>query len=177
LPLSVTPIDLEQAGYQKLYILYRHKSSIFANFTNMAKSAVSKIVPLVILFLVLVILAAVGFVAYQIANDVSDKTRKKMEKRNISFTKEGMKVGVKEKSAEQQTDSAQSMIVKIWNNSYFPAYKSRLGWMDGPASNRSSPAGTPATTPGTGTEKRKPFSRSSSSQTNVTRTTTAQSLH
>ncbi len=72
-----------------------------------SKGSVSNLVPLIILFLVLAVLAAVGFVAYSIANDVSSKTRQKMEQRNISFTKEGMKVGVKEVSSEQQQDSTQ----------------------------------------------------------------------
>ena len=71
------------------------------------KSGLSNLVPLIILVVVVVILAAVGFMAYSIANDVGSKTRKKMEKRNISFTKEGMKVGVKEVTTEQQQDSAQ----------------------------------------------------------------------
>jgi Tfp pilus assembly protein PilE len=78
----------------------------------MAKgSALSNLVPLIILVLVVGVLAAVGFVAYSIANDVGSQTRQKMEKRNISFTKEGMKVGVKEKTAEQQTDSAQKSVM------------------------------------------------------------------
>jgi predicted membrane protein len=78
----------------------------------MAKgSALSNLVPLIILFLILGVLAAVGFVAYSIANDVGSQTRQKMEKRNISFTKEGMKVGVKEKTAEQQTDGAQKSVI------------------------------------------------------------------
>ena len=70
-------------------------------------SGAGNLVPLIILFLVLAILGAVGFVAYSIANDVSSQTRKKMEKRNISFTKDGMKVGVKEVTREQQEDSTQ----------------------------------------------------------------------
>ena len=73
----------------------------------MAKSGLGNLVPLIILFVVLAVLAAVGFVAYSIAHDVGHKTRQKMDKRNISFTKEGMKVGVKEVTVEQQQDSAQ----------------------------------------------------------------------
>ena len=74
----------------------------------MAKgSALGNLLPLIIVVILLAVLAAVGFVAYTIANDVSKQTRTKLEKKNISFTKEGAKVGVKEKSAEQQGDSAQ----------------------------------------------------------------------
>ena len=71
------------------------------------KSAAGNLVPLIILVLVVGVLAAVGWVAYQIATDVGNTTKKKMEKRNISFTKDGMKVGIKEVSQEQQGDSAQ----------------------------------------------------------------------
>jgi photosystem II stability/assembly factor-like uncharacterized protein len=76
----------------------------------MAKgSSAGKLVPLIIFVLVAAVLAAVGFVAYSIANDVGSQTRKKMEKKNISFTKDGMKVGVKEVTQEQQGDSAQRL--------------------------------------------------------------------
>lgn len=70
-------------------------------------STLGNLVPLIVLVLVVAILAAVGFVAYSIANDVGSQTKKKMEKKNISFTKDGMKVGVKEVTREQQEDSTQ----------------------------------------------------------------------
>ena len=74
----------------------------------MAKnSAVGNLLPLIIVVILLAVLAVIGFVVYTITNDVSKQTRHKLEKRNISFTKEGAKVGVKEKSAEQQQDQAQ----------------------------------------------------------------------
>lgn len=66
--------------------------------------------PLVITLILLVLVAIVGFVAYQIACDVADKTSKKMEKKNVSFSKDGMKVGVKEVSAEQVGDSTQTCV-------------------------------------------------------------------
>lgn len=69
--------------------------------------AKGSILSLVLLFVFIAVLCAVGFVVYSIANDVTTQTKKKMEKRNISFTKDGMKVGIKEKTAEQQTDDAQ----------------------------------------------------------------------
>jgi hypothetical protein len=77
----------------------------------MAKgSTASNLVPLVICILVLGAVAAIGFVGYSIAHDVGHQTRKKLEKKNVSFTKDGMKVGVKEKSQEQQGDSAQKYL-------------------------------------------------------------------
>ena len=44
------------------------------------------------------------------------------------FTKDGMKVGVKEIKTESYVDSTQSILVKAWYLSTWPAYKSRLGW-------------------------------------------------
>ncbi|ETI29590.1 hypothetical protein G647_02043 [Cladophialophora carrionii CBS 160.54] len=71
----------------------------------MAKT--SNLIPLIILVIVLGVVAVVGFVAYSIANEVGEKTRQKLERKNVSFSKEGMKVGVKHVSQEQQEDAAQ----------------------------------------------------------------------
>lgn len=65
------------------------------------------IVPLIILLIVVGVLAAIGFVAYSIAHDVGHKTKAKLEKKNVSFSREGMKVGVKGRTQEQQEDAAQ----------------------------------------------------------------------
>ena len=67
----------------------------------------SKVVPLVIFFLVLIIAAFIGYVVYTIATDVANKTSKKMEKKNISFGREGMKIGVKEIRTENYVDQTQ----------------------------------------------------------------------
>ncbi|EED23915.1 conserved hypothetical protein [Talaromyces stipitatus ATCC 10500] len=90
----------------------------------------NSIIPLIILLLVVALFSAIGFAVYTIAQDVSSNTRAKMEKRNISFSKEGMKVSVKEKRDEEYKDQTQSVLVKVWNNTSFPAYKSRL-WDNG----------------------------------------------
>jgi hypothetical protein len=39
----------------------------------------------------------------------------KLEKKNVVFTKDGAKVGVKEVSAENYADSTQKAFVKTWN--------------------------------------------------------------
>lgn len=67
----------------------------------------SKVVPLVIFFVVLTVTAFIGYVVYTIATDVAEKTSKKMEKKNISFGKEGMKIGVKEVRNENYVDKTQ----------------------------------------------------------------------
>ena len=67
----------------------------------------SKVVPLLVLFVVLIVTAFIGYVVYTIATDVAQKTSKKMEKKNISFGKEGMKIGVKEVRNENYVDQTQ----------------------------------------------------------------------
>ncbi|KAL4820798.1 hypothetical protein BDW67DRAFT_180357 [Aspergillus spinulosporus] len=84
----------------------------------------NRLIPLVVLLIVVVVLAVIGFVAYSIIQEVSDKTKSKMEKRNVMFTKDGMKVGVREVGEED-------ILVNIWNHTSFPAYKSRLWNMTG----------------------------------------------
>jgi len=46
----------------------------------------------------------------------------------VVFTKDGMKVGFKEVRTENYVGQTQSILVKAWNLSSWPAYKSRLGW-------------------------------------------------
>ena len=70
-------------------------------------SGFSKIVPLFVLFIALVFAAFVGYAIYTIACDIADKTSKKMEKKNVSFGKEGMKIGVKEIKTENYVDQTQ----------------------------------------------------------------------
>ena len=68
------------------------------------------LVPLLVLLVFVGVAAFIGYIAYSIATDVSDKTAKRMEKKNISFSKDGMKVGVKEISTEDISDSTQSSV-------------------------------------------------------------------
>ncbi len=67
----------------------------------------SKVVPLVIFFVILSVAAFIGYVVYTIATDVAEKTSKKMEKKNISFGKDGMKIGIQEVRNENYVDRTQ----------------------------------------------------------------------
>lgn len=67
---------------------------------------------------------------YVYANDLADKGIKNMEKKNVTFTKDGMQVKVKEVKDEDYADMTQAALVNTWNNAKFPAYKSPImGWM------------------------------------------------
>lgn len=70
----------------------------------------SSLIPLILLVLVLCVLGVVGFVAYSIAQGVGQTTREKMEKKNMVFGKDGMKVGVKEVSDEDLRDQSQRWV-------------------------------------------------------------------
>ncbi|OAL75194.1 hypothetical protein A7D00_0792 [Trichophyton violaceum] len=79
--------------------------------------ALSRLLPVVLVILLVVALAAIGLVIYSIAMDVKDNTKKKMEKKNVAFSREGAKVGVKEMQAEEYQDRTQSVLVNMWENS------------------------------------------------------------
>ncbi|RMJ23890.1 hypothetical protein PHISP_05229 [Aspergillus sp. HF37] len=61
-----------------------------------------------------------------------------MEKKNLVFSKEGMKVGVREVTEEAEKDLSQSVLVNMWNHTSFPAYKSRLWNMAGSSEDQDS---------------------------------------
>ena len=65
------------------------------------------LVPLLILFIVVCFAAFVGYIVYSVANDVADKTSKRMEKHNVSFGKEGVKIGMKEVKDEEYAAQTQ----------------------------------------------------------------------
>ncbi|OCK84499.1 hypothetical protein K432DRAFT_378514 [Lepidopterella palustris CBS 459.81] len=90
--------------------------------------ALGNLIPLVILFVFVGFAAYIGYQMYVFANELKDRGVKKMEKKNVIFTKDGMKVGVKEVKTEEYADKTQSIFVKAWSYASFPAYKSRLGW-------------------------------------------------
>ncbi|CAG7918178.1 unnamed protein product [Penicillium olsonii] len=92
---------------------------------------VRNILPLILLLVFVGILAVVGFIVYSIVQDVGKNTREKMERKNIAFTRDGMKVQVREIKDEAYKDRTQSVLVNMWNHTSFPAYKSRLWDMSG----------------------------------------------
>ncbi|KAI1090507.1 hypothetical protein F5B19DRAFT_320316 [Rostrohypoxylon terebratum] len=80
-------------------------------------STFRQLLPLLIL---LVVVGGAGFVGYQIYLSVAkirDSTEKRMAKKNLVFTKDGLKVGVKHVEQERYVDATQSWVVKAWNMS------------------------------------------------------------
>jgi len=90
----------------------------------------------------------VAYHIYVSMQKISAAASDKMQKKNVVFTKDGMKVGVKELKTESYVDTTQGFLVKAWNLSSWPGYKSRL-WNQDAEVNKA--------------QNRKPFSRHSSS--------------
>lgn len=82
----------------------------------MAKNSV---VPVIILLLVVFLFAVIGFVIYTIVQDIGDKTKAKMEKKNIQFTKGGMKVSMKEVRDEDYKDQTQRFVLACLRGKLF----------------------------------------------------------
>lgn len=92
------------------------------------------LLPLLILF---AIVGGIGWVCYQVcriqrrmtvgpsltlplqiflySNELAERGVKNMEKKNVVFTKDGARVGVKEVSNEAYTDKTQRAFVNTWN--------------------------------------------------------------
>ena len=71
-------------------------------------SALGNLIPLIVLFVVVGGGAYIGYHVYLWSNEMTDRGKKHMEKKNMSFTKDGgLKVGVKERTNEQYTDKTQ----------------------------------------------------------------------
>ncbi|KAJ4349097.1 hypothetical protein N0V95_004878 [Ascochyta clinopodiicola] len=73
------------------------------------------LVPLVILFLVVGGIGWVGYQIYLYSNQLAERGVRKMEKKNVVFSKDGARVGVKEVSAEEYADKTQKAFVRTWN--------------------------------------------------------------
>lgn len=68
----------------------------------------NSLVPLIILFIVVGVGGFIGYSIYAWSNELADRGKKKMEKKNMSFTKDGgLRVGLKEQGDERMADKTQ----------------------------------------------------------------------
>ncbi|PVI00094.1 hypothetical protein DM02DRAFT_495049, partial [Periconia macrospinosa] len=77
--------------------------------------AIANLIPLVILFAVVAGLGYVGYQIYLYSNELAERGVRKMEKKNVVFTKDGAKVAVREVKTEDYEDRTQRAFVKTWN--------------------------------------------------------------
>ncbi|KAI6751338.1 hypothetical protein HG531_006034 [Fusarium graminearum] len=78
-------------------------------------STVSQVLPLIIVFALLGVGGWVGYQVYISVAKMSDVASERMGKKNVVFTKDGVKVGVKQVKTENYVDATQSWFVKAWN--------------------------------------------------------------
>ena len=68
----------------------------------------ASILPLFILAVVVGVLGFIGYSMYTWSTELADRANKKLEKKNVAFTKDGgMRVGVKEVNDENYADKTQ----------------------------------------------------------------------
>ncbi|KAK3989667.1 hypothetical protein QBC44DRAFT_326881 [Cladorrhinum sp. PSN332] len=78
-------------------------------------SLIRQILPLIITFVFLGVAAWVGYQIYVSLGKIREQAEKQMGDKNLVFTKDGLRVGVKEVRNESYVDSTQSWFVKAWN--------------------------------------------------------------
>jgi hypothetical protein len=74
-----------------------------------------QVIPLVVLLLFLAGAAFVGYQIYVGISKINKQARDQMAKKNVVFTKDGLRVGVKHVEQEKYVDATQSWVVKAWN--------------------------------------------------------------
>ena len=73
--------------------------------------ALGNLIPLIILFVVVGGAAYIGYQIFAWSNEMGERGKKHMEKKHMSFTKEGgLKVGVKEMGTEDYEDRTQRSV-------------------------------------------------------------------
>ncbi|SPO01335.1 uncharacterized protein DNG_04011 [Cephalotrichum gorgonifer] len=73
-----------------------------------------QLIPLVLLAVVLGGLAVVGYYIYESVTNIRTAAEERMSRRNIAFTKDGMRVGVRDMGNENYVDKTQQYLVKAW---------------------------------------------------------------
>ncbi|KAI4263574.1 MAG: hypothetical protein L6R42_001288 [Xanthoria sp. 1 TBL-2021] len=71
-------------------------------------STLTRLLPLLLLVILLSIFGFIAYAIYTVATDVKTQTEKRMERKHVVVTKEGMRVGVKEVGREGYVDRTQS---------------------------------------------------------------------
>lgn len=96
-PLTSANIDL------RIVVRDHWKRSVSANMAG-----IGSLVPLLILFAFVAIAAYIGYHISIWSNELADRGKKKLEKKNVSMTADGgLRVKVKEMSSESYADKTQ----------------------------------------------------------------------
>ncbi|KAL8847284.1 MAG: hypothetical protein Q9221_007660 [Calogaya cf. arnoldii] len=87
-------------------------------------TTLSRLLPLALLLIFLSIFAFIAYAIYSVATDVKNTAEKRMEKKHVVVTKDGMRVGVKEVGREGYVDRTQRYVFLFVLVGWF-------GWMGG----------------------------------------------
>ncbi|KAL1887636.1 hypothetical protein Sste5346_010084 [Sporothrix stenoceras] len=79
------------------------------------RSLIGQLVPLVVLFIIIGGLAFVGYQIYLGVNKIQAQATRNIGNKNITLTKGGMRVNVKEVKNEKYVDATQKVFVDVWN--------------------------------------------------------------
>lgn len=74
-----------------------------------------QLIPLIIVLLFVGVTAWIGYHIYLSVNQISEKASERMNKKNVVFTRDGVRVGVKDIKNEKYVDTTQGWVVKAWN--------------------------------------------------------------
>lgn len=74
----------------------------------------SQLIPFVLLVILVGGLAVVGYYIYLSVYDIRNAAEERMSRRNIAFSKEGVRVGVRSVGNENYVDKTQRWVVKAW---------------------------------------------------------------
>lgn len=80
-----------------------------------APSTLSQLIPLLITLLFVGVLGWVLYQMYLSIAKIQATASEQMGNKNVVFTKDGVRVGVKHVHAESEVDATQSWVVKAWN--------------------------------------------------------------
>lgn len=74
----------------------------------------SQLIPFVLFVILVGGLAVVGYYIYLSVYDIRNAAEERMSRRNIAFSKEGVRVGVRSVGNENYVDKTQRWVVKAW---------------------------------------------------------------
>lgn len=82
---------------------------------NLLAPTCRQLLPLVVFFLVVAGAAWVGWQIYLSVTQMKGHVSQRMGKKNVVFTKDGLRVGVKHVENEKEVDATQRYLVNAWN--------------------------------------------------------------
>ncbi|KAF4121548.1 hypothetical protein GMORB2_1956 [Geosmithia morbida] len=84
-------------------------------------STIVKLIPLILVFIIVGVIVWVGYQVSAGAQKIRDEASERMERKNLVWSQDGLKVGVKDRENEAYVDQTQGWVVKAWKLGSAPA--------------------------------------------------------